>query len=115
MALRRSKRRYGRTAKDIRRGGLGTRTPYVPPLIKNIELWLRKNGVNVDDSKTVQTVSATGIREIVTISQTIELSTGDYVELMFAVNDLIIGLNSIAADGISPLAPSVHIDIKQVR
>lgn len=111
---RRDKRRYGRTAKDVRRGGLGTHAVPVLPSVKDIDLWLRINGTDVANSNSVQSLTDTAEREIVTFTRVIQLQAGDYFQLMFAVNDLNVALNAIAADAVSPATPSVTMNVIQI-
>ena len=111
---RRDKRRYGRTARDVRRGGLGTRTPVVLPDIKDVDLWIRVNGSDVANSNSTQSLTDTDEREVVTFTRIIQLQAGDYFELMFAVNDLNVALNSFPADAVNPLTPSVTINVRQL-
>ena len=111
---RRDKRRYGRTAKDVRRGGLGTRTPYTPPSISDINVWLRVNGTNVANTDSKQSMTAFTERETLTASHIVKLDAGDYLELVFAVNDLNMLLHAYAADAVNPAAPSVSISVEQI-
>ena len=108
---RRDKRRYGRTAKDVRRGGLGTRTPYTPPSIKEIDVWLRVNGVDVSNTNSMQAMTDLTEREVLSSTHIVELEAGDYIQLMFAVNDLNMKLNAIAG---SPATPSVVINVEKI-
>jgi hypothetical protein len=113
---RRDKRRHGRTARDVRRAGLfGPRTAAPAPPIKELDVWLRVNGVDVANSNSMQAMEDLAQRQVVSFSRTVELDAGDYVELMFAVNDLNMGLNAIAADGVNPATPSVVINVTQVE
>lgn len=112
---RRDKRRYGRTAKDVRRGGLGTRTPDVIPTIKEIDVWLRVNGTDLANSNATQAMTDLDEREVMTAKHIVQLQAGDYIELLYAVNDVNVALNSFAADAVNPLTPSVTISIVQVR
>jgi hypothetical protein len=60
MSPRKDKRRYGRTAKDVRREGIGISDSFVPPGtggVGKIIMWIRINGVDVAYSSTVQAVN----------------------------------------------------------
>lgn len=111
---RRDKRRYGRTAKDVRRGGIGTGTPGSVPTIKEINAWIRINGANVDNSNTFMSFTETTIMKTLTFSRIVELKADDYFELMFAVNDLNVILKAVAAAGSVPAAPSVTLNVAEV-
>ena len=115
MAIRRDRRRGGAEALDTRRAGIGVGTPGVAPTIKDIDLWLRVNGTNVANSNSTQSLTDHDEREAISFSHILELQAGDYVELMFMVNDLNIILNYFAATGILPVAPSAIISVTQVR
>ena len=114
MPVRRDRRRGGADVLDTRRGGVGVGTPSAVPTIKEIDLWLRKNGVDIDNSGVMQAMSALTERELVSCSHIVELQAGDYFEVMFAVNDLTMILNTRAADAVGPGAPSVSLSITKV-
>ncbi len=115
MAVRRDRRRGGADVLDTRRGGFGVGTPIAAPTIKNVDVWLRVNGTDVANSNSIQSLTDYDEREIMSFSHILELQAGDYIELMFAVNDLNVFLNSYPSDAVSPLTPSVTISITQVR
>jgi hypothetical protein len=89
--MRRDKRRYGRTALDVRRGGIGVSDTYVPP------------GVIPSDDRSFS------------FEYIIELEAGDDVEFMFMVDDLDIILKTIAAGILNPAVPSITVSVAQVR
>lgn len=114
MAMRRDKRRYGLRALDTRRGGHGAQVAPAVPTIKEIDIWLAINGVDQNYTNVVQ--SSTDLNERKTISGTyvVDLDAGDYVEIMFAINDLNLFLNAIAA-GTGPATPSIAVNVTQVE
>ena len=115
MAPRRDKRRYGREAEDVRRGGVKPPVPPVSPTIKEIDVWFRVNGADIANSNSVQAMTALTEREVVTATQILDLEAGDYIQLMFAVNDLNMTLNALVADAVAPAAPSIIVNITQVE
>ncbi|MCK5604448.1 hypothetical protein KAR91_21335 [Candidatus Pacearchaeota archaeon] len=115
MPVRRDRRRSGADAEDTRRGGLGVGTAVPPPDIKDIDAWLRVNGVDVANSDSIQSLTDLDEREAMSFSHVLELQAGDYIELMFQVNDLNVMLNSFVATGTTPVVPSVTINVTQVR
>lgn len=112
---RRDKRRYGRTAKDVRRGGLGTRSTPVSPTIKDLDAWIRVNGSDVANTNSIQSMTSTSEREVMTFTHVVELEAGDYFELLFMVNDLNVVLNNVIAGASNPATPSVIANIERIR
>lgn len=101
-----------------RHDGLGARTPTPPPVIptiKDVDFWFRINGTDVANTNSTQSLTDTDEREVVSFSQVLELLAGDYFELMFAVNDINVLLNSFPLDAVGPLTPSVIINITKVK
>lgn len=115
MAVRKNRRRGGVRVLDVRRGGFGAQVAPVAPTIKDIDLWLRVNGTDVANSNSTQSLTDVDEREVVAFTRIVQLQAGDYFELMFAVNDLTVALNSFVADAVSPLTPSVTISVVQIR
>lgn len=110
---RRDKRRYGRTARDVRRGGLGAQR-FVSP-IKNINLWLRVNGIDVANSNIVQSMTPLIGDEAIAFSHILSLRSSDYCELAFAVEDLNLILKATSATTFGPATPSVTLNITQIQ
>ena len=92
MSPRRDKRIYGRTAKDIRREGLGVSDTYIPP------------EPTTDSDK-----------QFFSFEYMVELEAGDDVEFMFIVGNLDIMLRTIAAGISNPATPSITVNVAQVR
>lgn len=115
MAIRRDRRRGGADVLDTRRGGVGVGTPGVVPTTKELDLWLRVNGVDVANSNAMQAMSDLTERETVTCTHVVQLEAGDYFEVMFAVNDLNMILNTLTADAVGPATPSITLIVSEVR
>ena len=118
MTPRRDKRRYGRTARDVRRGGLGTQR--TPSTVKNINLWLRVNGIDVANSNIIQSITPLVENEAVAFSHILSLQTNDYCELAFSVNDLSTLLKAtpiriFGGQSFGSATPSVTLNMTQIQ
>lgn len=81
--------------------------------VKNVWLWFRKNGVDIPDTALVTSMdSGTAIRAP-SRSLIISLAAGDYVELMWAANDVNVTLDAIAATAFAPGAPAAILNVQQ--
>lgn len=81
--------------------------------VKNVWIWYRKNGVDIANSSLVTSMdSGTAIRAP---SRTflISLVAGDYVELMFAADDVNVTLDAIPATAFAPAAPAALLSVNQ--
>ena len=114
MATRRDKRKYGLYAKDTRKVGYGA--PIIPsvPTIKEINAWIRVNGTDIDSSNARQATIDLTEREVMSFSHIVDLSAGDYLELMFAVNDLNLAIQAIGVTGFNPATPSVTLSVTEI-
>jgi len=81
--------------------------------VKNVWLWYRKNGVDIANSALVTSMdSATAIRAP-SRSLLISLAAGDYVELMWAADDVNVTLDAIPATAFAPGAPAALLTVNQ--
>lgn len=81
--------------------------------VKNVWLWYRKNGTDIANSALVTSMdSGTAIRAP---SRTllISLDAGDYVEMMFAADDVNVTLDAIPATAFAPGAPAALLTVNQ--
>lgn len=81
--------------------------------VKNVWLWYRKNGTDIANSALVTSMdSGTAIRAP---SRTllISLAAGDYVEMMFAADDVNVTLDAIPATAFAPGAPAALLTVNQ--
>ena len=113
MTPRRDKRRYGRTARDVRRGGLGAQRAV--SAIKNINLWLRVNGIDVANSTIIQSITPLVESEAIAFSHILSLQTNDYCELVFAVDNLGAMLKATPTRIFGPATPSVTLNMTQIQ
>jgi hypothetical protein len=81
---------------------------------KNVWLWYRVNGTDVPSSAVIETETANNGFASISRTEFFELSAGDYVELMFAVDDTGLFINADAATAFAPAAPAAIATIKQV-
>lgn len=81
--------------------------------VKNVWLWYRKNGSDIANSALVTSMdSGTAIRAP-SRSLLISLSAGDYVELMWAADDVNVTLDAIPATAFAPAAPAALLTVNQ--
>jgi hypothetical protein len=73
-----------------------------------IDIWFRKNGIDVSDSNTVVTVSggASAAKIVAAWNYILNLNANDYVELMWRTSDVRLELVADVA-GTSPTRPAV--------
>jgi hypothetical protein len=73
-----------------------------------IDIWFRKNGVDVTDSNTIVTVSggAAAAKTVAAWNYMLDLTANDYVELMWRTSDTRLELIADAA-GTSPTRPAI--------
>jgi hypothetical protein len=74
-------------------------------------IWLRKNGVNVPDSAGQIRIQGNNAETLAAWNYVIQLNAGDYIELMWEVDDTSVQLLAEAATGIHPSIPSVILTV----
>ena len=82
---------------------------------KNAWLWFRKNGADIADSASVVTLSGNNESKAIGKNDFISLNATDYVEIMFAVDDVGLFLDATAATAFAPAAPAVLVAVTQVQ
>lgn len=81
--------------------------------VKNVWLWFRKNGVDIANSALITSMdSGTAIRAP-SRSLLISLAAGDYVELMWASDNVNVTLDAVAATAFAPAAPAALLTVSQ--
>lgn len=75
----------------------------------DVTFWLRKNGVNIDNSATIITVpkAADGGAAFFQFVTFETVTAGQYVEIMWLPENVAVTLDAISAGAIAPAAPSV--------
>ena len=74
-------------------------------------IWLRKNGVNVPDSTGQIRVQGNNAEVLAAWNYVIELNAGDYIELMWEVDDTSVILLAEVASAVHPSVPSVILTV----
>lgn len=76
-----------------------------------IWVWLRKNGVNVPNSTGQIRIQGNNAEILAAWNYIIQLAPGDYIELMWEVDDTSIELLYEAASAVHPAVPSVILTV----
>jgi hypothetical protein len=74
-------------------------------------VWLRKNGVNVPDSAGQIRIQGNNAEILAAWNYIIQLNAGDYIELMWEVDDTSVILLADAASAVHPSVPSVILTV----
>lgn len=80
--------------------------------IKQVYIWPRINGVNVDDSATnVTLANGSNARAVAAWNFVLNLRSGDYFELIYSANSTNISIPYVAASSPVPAIPSVILTV----
>ena len=83
---------------------------------KSAWAWWRKNGTTTySNSAVISTLSTNGGYVVVRNSQFFSLAAGDYIELMWAVDDTGLAPTNVAATAFAPAAPCAIIEVTQIQ
>lgn len=74
-------------------------------------VWPRINGINVPDSNSQVQIQGNNAEQLVTIGYFFELKAGDYVEIMFAVNDVGVQVEYFPESAFYPAVPSIILTV----
>lgn len=74
-------------------------------------VWPRINGVDVPDSNSQVQIQGNNAEQLVTLGFFFELNAGDYVEVMFAVNDVSVQVQQFPASAFYPSIPSIILTV----
>jgi hypothetical protein len=84
--------------------------------IKSAWVWWRLNGTtDYANSAVIGTLSDNGGYLVVRNSEFFSLAANDYIELMWAVNDVVLAPANVAATAFAPAAPCAIIEITQIQ
>lgn len=83
--------------------------------LKNAWVWWRKNGTDVVRSSFISSLADNNGNLAVSRSDFFSLANGDYIEVMWAVDDTAMSLNATAATAFAPASPSVVLTVTQVQ
>jgi hypothetical protein len=78
---------------------------------KKIWIWPRINGTDVPNSTIVTTLTSNDDRIVVSRAGMFTVSAGDYLEAVFAVDDIDLDIHGTAATAFAPASPSATISI----
>ena len=81
----------------------------------NIWMWGRKNGTDIAESASRMQIQGNNAEAIMTVNFFVEMSNGDYFELMYAVDDVSVIILAEAATAFAPAVPSVILTVNQVN
>lgn len=74
-------------------------------------VWPRINGVDVPNSNSQVRIQGNDAEQLVTVGYFFDLKAGDYVEIMFAVDDASVRMDTFAASGFYPAIPSIIMTV----
>jgi len=74
-------------------------------------VWPRINGVNVPDSSSQVQIQGNNAEQLVTVGYFFELKANDYVEIMYAVNDVSVQAEAFPASAFYPSIPSIILTV----
>ena len=77
--------------------------------------WVRINGTDVPKSAMENTLHQNGSTLVVTKSAILQLSAGDYIEVMWATNSTSGYLEAVAATAFAPATPSATISVVRLH
>jgi hypothetical protein len=84
--------------------------------IKSAWVWWRLNGTtDYANSAVIGTLSDNGGYLVVRNSGFFSLAANDYVELMWAVNDVVLAPTNVAATAFAPAAPCALVEVTQIQ
>lgn len=81
---------------------------------KTFYFWPRVNGTNVANSTMVTTLESNNQKKIVARSGIFEVDADDYLQAMFATDDLAASLSTTAATAFCPASPSVTLSVSEL-
>jgi hypothetical protein len=74
-------------------------------------VWPRINGVDVPNSNSQVQIQGNNAEQLVTVGYFFELKANDYVEIMYAVNDVSVQVQYFPASGFYPAIPSIILTV----
>lgn len=79
------------------------------------DVWLRKNGTDIADSASRVRIKGNDAEVFVGANIFVEMSNGDYMEMMYAVDTTSIRIQYFAAASPVPAIPSIILTVNQVN
>lgn len=74
-------------------------------------VWPRINGVDVPNSNSQVQIQGNNAEQLVTVGYFFELKANDYVEIMYAVNDVSVQVEAFPASAFYPSVPSIILTV----
>lgn len=82
---------------------------------KNVWVWFKKNGTAIANSARLVTTDINNGYIPITLSETVSLAAGGYVEMAFAADDTNVIVDTVAATAFAPAAPAIVLSVTQVQ
>jgi hypothetical protein len=82
---------------------------------KNVWLWFRKNGTDVANSARIVTININNGYVPVSLAEFFSLAASDYIEIMFAADDINVTIDNVASTAFAPAAPAIVLAVSQVQ
>ena len=82
---------------------------------RNIWIWARHNGIDVPRSNSQKSIAGASSTEVPAWNFTLSMAAGDYFELMWAVDNTEVFLDSDPAPAFGPSVPSVILSVAKIN
>lgn len=81
---------------------------------KEVYIWFRKNGVDIQDSATRMTITGNGVYAVASWDVNVSMLPNDYFQIMWAATDTTVYIAAPAATAFAPAIPSVILNVTEV-
>lgn len=78
---------------------------------KDVSIWLRVNGVDVPGSATIITLTGNNVNTVAAWNFVVNLTAGDYFELVWSADNTNVTIRSVAATAFRPAVPGVILTV----
>ena len=83
---------------------------------KSVWVWLRKNGTtDFPNSARVASITLNNGYLVVTLNEVASLLAGDFIEIMYAADNINVSIATVAATAFAPAAPAVILAVTQTE
>lgn len=82
---------------------------------KSVYIWARKNGVDIPNSTSKVTITGNGVQVVPSWSFSVSMQAGDYFQLMYAVTDTSVSIDSPISTSFAPATPSATLRVSQIN
>ena len=83
--------------------------------VKTVWFWPRINGTDAPDSTVKVSIKDNATTTVVSRTQVFQVSANDYIEIIWATDNLNLKLEAVPATAFAPAAPSVILTIARIR